>query len=90
MIHSMAGGSIKNIEYNDYAKVEIIEKSNQIIWYKSKIKNLQIGDLVLVPFNNITVTGKILRIDKNVSDQIAPRILKNSNYIIKKLDTTNG
>lgn len=84
MIHSMAGGDIKQLSYADYAKVEILDGdlSGKNLWFKSPFFDLKVGDVVLVETDG-KVKGKIVRIDKNVSSQIAPQSLKNSRSIIK-------
>ncbi len=76
MIHSLAGGDIKQIKVCDFAKVELLEGASRggIYWYITKIPGLQAGDMVLVPFGrmNALTKAKVLRIDKNVSSQVAP------------------
>lgn len=91
MIHSLAGGKIQKLTTADYAKVQIISPpfSGDIYWYVcSGIES--VGDTVVVPIgkNNLQVQAKVLRIDKNISNQVAPvpsnlakkviRVLKNS------------
>lgn len=76
MIHSLAGGDIKKIKVNDFAKVELLEGLSKggIFWYISKIEDLKEGDIVLVPFGkyDALTKAKVLRVDKAVSSQISP------------------
>lgn len=74
MIHSLAGGKIRDLDINDFAKVEITEGAEQgkIFWYISKIITLKVGDCVLVPLGKNTTRGKVLKIEKNLSAQVAP------------------
>lgn len=76
MIHSLAGGSIKKLKVNDFAKVELLEGASKggIFWYITTIPGLREGDNVLVPFGklNALTKAKVLRIDKNVSSQASP------------------
>jgi len=75
MIHSMAGGKLAKISFNDFAKVKLTSGpfAGDIYWYLS-IPNAKVGDKVIVPFgaNNTLFEGEILRIDKNVSSQMSP------------------
>lgn len=86
MIHSMAGGELKFNQHFDFAKVEIIEGEDigLIFWFISPFSNLQIGNKVLVPLgkNNKEVKAKVLRIDKNISEQSSPLPIKRMKTII--------
>ncbi len=86
MIHSMAGGELKFNQHFDFAKVEIIEGEDigLIFWFISPFSNLQIGNKVLVPLgkNNKEVKAKVLRIDKNISEQSSPFPIKRMKTII--------
>ena len=86
MIHSMAGGSLQNVSYNDYAKVKILTGSsaNSIFWYLST-NGLKEGNIVKVTVgpNNIQEEAIVLRIDKNVSSQMSPVPYKRVKNIIK-------
>ena len=89
MIHSMAGGKLGSVEYNDFAKVRIIEgeEEGKAFFYITKIIGLKEGDLVVVPvgFANVQTKGKVERIDRAVSSQNSPVSVKRAKYIIKKL-----
>ena len=67
MIHSLSGGVMSDVQHVDFAKVEI--EGEGVFWYISKIEGLKEGDKVIVPFgrDGEKVTGKDLRIEKNVS-----------------------
>ena len=89
MIHSMAGGNLGKVEYNDYAKVRILEgeEAGKAFFYITKIFGLKAGDKVLVPvgFSNVLTEGEVERIDKNVSSQNMPLALKKCKMIQKRL-----
>ena len=84
MIHSLAGGSIRNIKINNFAKVELIEGLNKggIFWYITKI-DLAEGDIVLVPFGKFDALTKaeVLRVDKGVSSQCSPVPVSRAKYV---------
>lgn len=50
MIHSLAGGVIREKKYFDFAKVKL--ETGEIYWYISTIKTLKPGDMVVVPYGN--------------------------------------
>ena len=86
MIHSMAGGNLQKVSYDDYAKVKITSGANvgDIFWYLS-LANAKVGDKVVVPvgMQNALQEGEILRIDKNISSQMSPVPKKRAKYINK-------
>ena len=84
MIHSLSGGVMSEVQHCDFAKVEI--DGEGVFWYKSKVDGLKEGDRVVVPFGRCgeSVTGKVLRIDKNVSSQVSPIPFKHAKYVIEK------
>lgn len=90
MIHSLAGGDLKRNSIVDIAKVEILEGICQgdKYWYMITIPNLQENDIVLVPVgkNEISTKAKIIRIDKNVNEQVCPIPYKRMKEIISKID----
>ena len=89
MIHSMAGGKIGRLEYNDFAKVRILEgeENGKAFFYITKIFGLKAGDKVLVPVGvlNTLTMGEVERIDKNVSSQCSPVPVKRAKEVMKKL-----
>ena len=90
MIHSMAGGELRGEDYNDFAKVEILEgeQSGKSFWYITTIFDMQVGDKVLVPVGNIKMgtLGKVVRIDKNVSSFCSPVPTKRARYVLRKVN----
>lgn len=90
MIHSEAGGEIRGEDYNDFAKVEILEgvEQGKTLWYLSTIAELEVGDKVLVPVGVIKMgtLGKVVRLDKNVSSFCSPIPVKHAKYVLRKID----
>ena len=90
MIHSEAGGEIRGEDYNDFAKVEILEgvEQGKTLWYLSTITGLEVGDKVLVPVGVIKMgtLGKVVRLDKNVSSFCSPIPVKHAKYVLRKID----
>lgn len=89
MIHSLAGGELRGEEFNDFAKVEILEgefKGKQL-WFLTTIIGLEIGNNVLVPVGNIKMgtLGKVTKIDKNVGSFACPIPLKKAKYVLRKI-----
>lgn len=88
MIHSLAGGKIQNLRYADFVKVQIITPpfTNEIYWYIA-IGTENVGDTVVVPIgkNNTQVQGRVLRIDKNVSSQVAPVPISRVKKVVRVL-----
>ena len=88
MIHSLAGGNLGNEQYLDFALVEIVDGKNVgKFWYKTKLRGLNIGDIVLVEFGREKVKAKVVRVDKNVSSFASPIPIKKAKEIIKKLNS---
>lgn len=89
MIHSLAGGSIKDIAYNDFAKVQLTsgENAGKWFWYISEIKDLAVGDRVVVPISlqNTRQTGVVLQIVRQVSAYNSPVPTKRAKKIISKV-----
>ncbi len=86
MIHSTSGGVMYERKYYDYAKVEVNGKN---YFYISPFKDLKEGDIVSVTIQNEVFTGKVIRVDKNVSEQnfpISAKKLKKIIEIIKKVE----
>lgn len=89
MIHSLAGGKIRDLAMADFAKVEILDGTltGAIRWYIFDILDLKISDLVLVPvgLKNETCTAKVLKIERNLSAQVSPIPIKSAKSIIRKI-----
>ena len=85
MIHSLAGGVIREKKYFDFAKVRF--ETGEVYWYISPIENLKAGDTVLVPVGreNEPTVAYVLRIDKHVSEQVSPIPAKRAKKILQIL-----
>lgn len=91
MIHSLAGGDIRELKVADFAKVEITEEGinkGVKLWYITDINGLEAGDKVLVPYGvqNSLIEAKIERIDRFVNAQTSPVPMKRAKKIFKKID----
>lgn len=90
MIHSMAGGRLGNVDFSDYAKIELLQGSlaGKMFWYRSPFVELELNDEVIVPFGNdgLKVLGKVVRIDRAVSSQNSPVPASKAKSIIRILD----
>lgn len=90
MIHSEAGGEIRGEDYNDFAKVEILEgdEKGKQLWFITTIFGLEVGDKVLVPVGVIKMgtLGKVVRIDKGVSSFCSPVSPKHAKYVLRKVE----
>lgn len=89
MIHSTAGGKLKDYNYYDYAKVAMLEgeKADSILWFISPFPELKVDDVVLVS-SRFSINGekaKVLKVDKNVSEQNFPIPAKRMQRILKIL-----
>lgn len=86
----MAGGKLGDLEFSDWAKVQLLQGnlSGKIFWYKSNFSELKLNDEVLVPFgnDNLKVLGKVVKIDKMVSNQNAPVPSSKAKSIAKILE----
>ena len=86
MIHSLAGGKLKDLDYADFVKVELLTvEPKKIAWYITDILDLKGGDKVKVPFGTQTAEAIVLKIEHNVSSHNAPLPIKRTKYIIKKI-----
>ncbi len=73
MIHSCAGGIVADNKKMDFAKVEVLA-DGKVCWYVTNIPLLKEGDFVSVPYGvlDTPTKAKVIRVDKNVSNQVAP------------------
>lgn len=87
MIHSLAGGELREQKTYDFAKLEFEDISGEFFWYVSNVKNLNQGDYVLAPFGPLDEPkkAKVIRVDKNVNGQTAPISTKRIKTIFKKV-----
>lgn len=79
----MSGGVIREKKFCDFAKVKT--ETDQICWFVSTIFDLKVGDWVVVSFGKEKVKAQVLRIDKNVSEQMSPIPMKRAKEILQKL-----
>ena len=86
MIHSLAGGELKNTETNDWAKVEILEGAEigNIHWFKFYFLPIKTNSIVMVPigFSQTPTRAKVLEIKKSISQQMSPIPSKHASYIL--------
>ena len=84
MIHSLAGGELKNAETNDWAKVEILEgeEIGSVCWFK--FYPIKTNSIVMVPvgFSQTPTRAKVLEIKKSISQQMSPIPSKHASYIL--------
>ncbi len=90
MIHSLAGGDIRELRVADFAKVEIVEKGplcGAKYWYIVDLSGVEVGDRVFVPVGvqNVKMMAKIERIDRFVNEQSAPIPFKRAKRILEKV-----
>ncbi len=71
MIHSLAGGKIKEYKIVDLAKLEFENNLGEYFLYISEIKDLKENDFVLAPFGVIDEPkkAKVIKLDKNINTQ---------------------
>ena len=84
MIHSLSGGTIKDIGFHNFVKVEL--ETGEIRFFIYTI-DLKVGDWVEVPvgkFNKPT-KAKVLDLKPNVSSRLAPFPVKQMKEVIKKI-----
>lgn len=87
MIHSLAGGVIRDEKFFDFAKVELLEGLNcgNAFWFLFDIP-LSVGDVVIVNFAQDYVKGKVVRIDYDVSEKCCPVSPKRAKKVLKKCE----
>ena len=87
MIHSLAGGELREQKVYNFVKLEFQENVGEYLWYISPFDDLNVGDYVLAPFGIVDQPqkAKVIRIDKNVNSQAAPISPKHTKIIYKKL-----
>ena len=83
MIHSTAGGNLKEYGYFDIAKVEYLENGEKafVLSTNGEIKE---GDIVLVAISEFEEKeAKVIRIDKHVHEQNFPLPIKRLKKIVR-------
>lgn len=85
MIHSTAGGKLKEYGYFDIAKVEYLDTLEKT-FVLSPIEDLQSDDIVVVKFSEFEEKeAKVLRVDKHVPEQNFPIPIKRLKKIVRKV-----
>ncbi len=87
MIHSLAGGFVKELDYADFVKVKILdgEDEGKLFWYKTDLIDIKIGDRVEVKLKNQIHVGEIVKIERNLNSQTAPIPIKRVQSVLRKL-----
>ena len=89
MIHSLAGGSLREKRVEDFALVEILDgvMKGGKFWYIVKDKTITAGDKVIVPLGRLDTMqqAKVLRIDENVVEGQTPVPFRSAKTILRKL-----
>ncbi|MBR4270345.1 MAG: hypothetical protein IKQ31_01540 [Clostridia bacterium] len=87
MIHSLAGGFIKELEYADFVKVKILagEDEGKLFWYTTDLIDISVGDRVEISLKGKIIVGEVVKIERNLNNQTAPIPIKRTLSIIRKL-----
>ncbi len=87
MIHSCAGGVVRDRKYFDFAKVEILS-TGEVKWYICNLPLIMAGDVVIVPYGkeNVREKAKVLRVDRSVSEQVSPVPARRAKEILEICD----
>ncbi len=84
MIHSMSGGILS--EYGTYTFVKVaLDGESAPYWYVSEF-DVNEGDRVIAPFgrSGAPKSGTVLRVERDVSGQVAPVPVKHARRLIGK------
>ena len=82
MIHSLAGGEVREKRYFNFAKVKTT--SGDIAFYINELSNVNEGDTVWVEYGKREMRAVVLRIDKNVREDMAPIPINKAKKILRK------
>lgn len=87
MIHSLAGGSIREKRIEDFALVQILDEpyKTQKFWYLTGGIDVAINDKVIVPVKTHRLYGVVIRVDKGVMQGQTPVPINIAKEIIKKV-----
>lgn len=83
MIHSMSGGVMSDLGAFTFVKV-IIDGCAAPYWYICDL-DIEEGDAVIVPLGGAEKRATVLRVERNVSSQVAPVPVKRAKRVLKKL-----
>ena len=83
MIHSTAGGNLKEYGYFDIAKVEYLENGEKA-FVLSTNEEIKEGDIVSVAISELEQKeAKVIRLDKHVHEQNFPLPIKRLKKIVR-------
>lgn len=83
MIHSTAGGNLKEYGYFDIAKVEYLENGEKAFVLPTN-EEIKEGDIVLVAISELEQKeAKVIRLDKHVHEQNFPLPIKRLKKIVR-------
>lgn len=86
MIHSCAGGNLKEIENLSFAKVKIEnDNGNQFFWCKYSGYKLNVGEQVKILLNNKEVCATVVKVVFSFENSVSPVPKKMLKEIIEKL-----
>ena len=87
MVHSMAGGHLREKKFCDFVMVSFDVNPEQSFWFVSEIPDIMVGDYVLAPYGIIDELqrAKVLQVHKNVESTNFPLRTRNMKYIFKKI-----
>lgn len=90
MIHSLAGGSLREKRVEDFALVEISDGvlKGSKFWYLVGKLNVDVGTGVVVPLGarDTEQKAKIIRVDRGVAQGQTPVPLNRAKYIIRRME----
>ena len=85
MIHSLSGGTIKDIGFSSFAKVKLATGETMFFVYDFP---LNVGEEVLVPVgrSGTPTQATVVELRPNVSNRLAPFPIKSMKNVIKKIE----
>lgn len=83
MIHSMSGGVLSEYGTYTFVKVKITGAEAPYYWYISDFE-VNEGDAVCAPFGGGVREGTVLKVEHNVSGQVAPVPVKRVKKLLYK------
>ena len=87
MIHSLAGGELKEYQISNLVYVKI-KHNDEKCWCKTDITNLKVGDIILVPFGiiNELFEAEVLKVENNVRSDTFPISFKKLKQVFNKVE----
>ena len=90
MIHSLAGGELKEKRVFDFAKVELMEgiMKGDLLWYIVDNSSVAEGDVVIVPVGrtNQKTKARVVRIDRKRVEGMTPVPINVAKKILRKVE----